>query len=94
MTPPDSLRERAEKMAQFIAGEQNSPVDFMRHNSGIIYYIESELRAVQQEAWEEAIERAKKQSVLVTEDTVAGNAYRKALRFLFGSAKTKYPPAE
>jgi len=56
VTPPDSLRERAEKMEK----ELRQMVIF-DHGGSLISpaesraaYIEAQLRAVQQEAWEEA----------------------------------------
>ena len=61
MTPPDSLRERAEKMAGKLVAERMlslagypSSKTFGEIEREHADYIEAELRAVQQEAWGEA----------------------------------------
>ena len=69
MTPPDSLRERAEKMVVNLFG-----TDWRTWAGGnTAAYIEAELRAVQQEAWGEARELA---------DMVAGEFGKSADRAL------------
>ena len=66
--PPDSLRERAEKMAQII-----SDAEGFEDYTAAADLIEAQLRAVQQEAWEEAEQTA---------DMVAGEFGKSADRAL------------